>query len=72
MKYEWEFGNRIRIARERAGMNQSELAKAALTSQNSISSWENGRRLPNVHSASLLAKALRVNAGWLVSGEGKA
>jgi transcriptional regulator with XRE-family HTH domain len=72
MPYEWEFGERLREARKKAGMNQSALAKAALVSQNSISKWENGHKMPNVYSAYLLAKALNVSAGWLVAGEGRA
>lgn len=72
MPYEWEFGDRLRAARKKAGMNQWALAKAVEVSQNAISNWENGHKLPNVRVACKLAEALRVSTGWLVAGEGRA
>lgn len=72
MRYEWEFGERLREARVRSGMNQDQLGKAAYATRNSISSWENGHTIPSALSAKLLAEALHVSIGWLVGGEGEA
>ena len=72
MPYEWEFGERMRAARKKAGMNQSELAKFLHVSQNAISKWENGHTMPNAHHIYLMTKALGVSAGWLIAGEGEA
>lgn len=70
MKYEYEFGNRVYEARKKAKMNQTELAQAVGVSQNSISGWESGRRIPCIYNAKNLAKALNVSLDWLATGEG--
>lgn len=72
MPHEWEFGERMRDARKRAGMNQCELAKALHVSQNTISKWENGHTMPNAYHIYLMAKALGIGSGWLVTGEEEA
>ena len=72
MPYEWEFGERMRVARVKAGMSQSQLCKFLNVSQNTISRRENGHTLPNAHQIYLTAKALGVSAGWLIAGEGEA
>ena len=47
----------LRAARERAGLSQSELAKAAGTSQPAVSEIERGRRQPTVARFDLLLRA---------------
>lgn len=69
MPYEWEFGERMRAARKKAGMNQSELAKFLHASQNAISKWENGHTMPNAYHIYLMAKELNIGVGWLVTGK---
>lgn len=61
---------RLKWARERAGMTQQGLAKAAGISQAAVSGWElgtrlTGRKLPTV------ASLLGVNLLWLTEGMGE-
>lgn len=48
-------GSRIREHREALGMSQDELAQACHVSRQTISSWENGKTLPDIQSLALLA-----------------
>jgi transcriptional regulator with XRE-family HTH domain len=50
----------IKNLRDKAGMNQSELANAAGLSQKAISEIESGKTWPDHKTVALLAKALRV------------
>lgn len=68
-KYEWEFGDRVRAARRKAGLKQRELAKAMGITPHIISYWENGQRMPGVYNVYKLSKALNVSANYLVLGE---
>lgn len=60
---------RLKAAREKAGLSQAALAKAIGSGQSTIGSIENGR---NHGSGKLLqiARALNVSADWLESGRG--
>lgn len=60
---------RIKIARKHAGLTQRQLAEAARVEQPLISQLETGKTLKTAHIAQL-AKACRVSALWLASGEG--
>ncbi len=63
-------GDRIKEARQRAGMTQPELAKACKwASQGRVSNYERGLREPKSGDVALLAKALGVSEGWLWTGE---
>ena len=48
-------GSRTREHREALGMSQDELAQACHVSRQTISSWENGKTLPDIQSLALLA-----------------
>lgn len=48
-------GARIREHRDALGMSQDELAQACRVSRQTISSWENGKTLPDIQSLALLA-----------------
>lgn len=50
---------KIKELRKRAGMNQTELAKAVGVTQGIVSMWENGLISPNSDKLPALAKALR-------------
>lgn len=63
------FGERLRKTRKEAGLTQADLAKAAGTSQNGISSAEK-RGSDSSRNAAELAKALGVNTDWLLNGAG--
>lgn len=61
---------RVKAARKHAGLTQRELAKAAQVEQPLISQLETGKTLKSAHIAQI-AKACRVSAIWLASGEGE-
>lgn len=49
--------NLVRIARNRAGLTQAQLALRARTSQAAISAYESGRRSPSVDTLSRILQA---------------
>lgn len=55
-----QFGARLRILRDEAGLSQAELARRLKVNKQTISSWETGHRTPNfvdvVRIASILGK----------------
>lgn len=65
----WEIGDRIEIARKRAGIkNQTMLAEMVGSSQGVVSDWETGKSEISVLSLIKLAKALNVSLAELVMG----
>ncbi len=67
-----EFAKRLRTARERQGLKQSDLGRAADLSPAAISQLENGERKPNFSTLVRLAQALKTTPDALigVSGSG--
>lgn len=61
-------GERIRQAREAAGLTQEALGQASGTSRSLVSQWEAGTRNPGVRSLKALSGPLKVTIEWLVSG----
>ena len=55
-----EFGQRIRLARERLGLSQEDLATLVSKDQTAVSEYENGKRKFYVSDLPLFAKALEV------------
>lgn len=66
--FQWSLGDRIRKAREQAGMNQAELAMALplTVSRQLVSKWERGVAEPTVSEAIAIAKVTGVSALWLL------
>ena len=62
-------GEHIRAARERAVLNQGELAHAAGISRSSLSMIENGRKQPRMTTIRKIAQALGVPPGELVDSQ---
>lgn len=58
-------GHRIRQARERLGISQEELAFRIGKTQNAISTYENGNRMPHLSHLPELARALGVPIAYL-------
>lgn len=58
---------KIKIYREKKGMNQTELAEAVGISQSEISSYESGVKSPRVNVAVAIAEVLGVTIGELVN-----
>src|SRR5690606_1994688 len=63
-------GERIRVARVKAGLTQGELAARIGTDQSTVSEWENNDR-PRIRRANLLAlgRELDCTPEWLERGE---
>ena len=59
-------GEKLRAAREAAGMTQQELAEKVGVQQRDISRWENCRREPGVLIVKKMAQALRCSMDDLV------
>jgi DNA-binding XRE family transcriptional regulator len=63
-----KFGENLRDARHGAELSQDELAGRADIDRAAISTYEHGRREPNLRTIVKLAHALGVPAGTLVHG----
>lgn len=61
----FNFSVRLRMARKKAGMTAEKLAKLSGVCMTSIYLYEEGRRYPNIFSATLIASALGVSLDWL-------
>ena len=60
------FRERLRLARSRARLTQTELANKIGVSQVLISQYEMARSHPSFETLKLLAEALNVSADWLI------
>lgn len=54
-------GKRLQQLRRRAGLSQSQLARAADVPIGSLRNWEHGRRTPLLDAAARIAKAIGVS-----------
>jgi len=59
------FASRLKAARERVGLNQTELGRLIGVEQQQIARWESGRNTPNFEIASNLAKVLDISTDFL-------
>jgi len=64
-------GERISVARERAGLSQSELAEALAIKSDQLDNWENDAAEPRANRMTMLGGLLGVSAGWLLYGIGE-
>lgn len=71
MPHASEFADRLKQARERAGLTQAQLAEAAGVHSQTITEYEGGRLQPREKRLKALAGALGVTAGWLRYGTGE-
>ncbi|MCL2559508.1 MAG: helix-turn-helix domain-containing protein [Turicibacter sp.] len=61
----------IKEQRSLVNLSQEELAEKVYVSRQTISSWENGKTYPDVHSLVLLANAFEITIDELVKGDVK-
>lgn len=61
--------SRIAAARERKGMNQSDLARVLDVSPQSVQAWEAGRSVPRPQRLKALSDALSVSVAYLMGEE---
>jgi len=64
-------GERISVARERAGLTQNDLAKALAIKSGMLENWENDAAEPRAQRMTMLGGILGVSAGWLLYGMGE-
>ena len=60
------FADRIRLAREEAGLNQSELARKMMVTPQAIQKWESSASAPRLSRIYKLAKVLGVPLSYLL------
>jgi len=63
-----EFGNRLREALLKKGITASELSRLSGVGKSDISYYMSGRYLPKQDKCYLLARALDIDPGWLMTG----
>lgn len=63
-----QFGGRVRVMRELLGFTQAELAAKVGISQQSIATYETGRREPPFKNLIALARVFNTSIDWLVTG----
>lgn len=63
-----EFGNRLRYALTKKGITASELSRLSGVGKSDISYYMSGRYVPKQDKCYLLANALDVDPGWLMTG----
>jgi transcriptional regulator with XRE-family HTH domain len=61
----------IKEQRSLVNLSQEELAEQVYVSRQTISSWENGKSYPDVHSLVLLSKTFEITIDELVKGDVK-
>ncbi|NVN97547.1 helix-turn-helix transcriptional regulator [Candidatus Nomurabacteria bacterium] len=61
--------NKIKSLRKKAGLNQTEMAKAIGVHLQTISRYEQGKLIPSMEILSVLAEKFNVTADWLFAQE---
>ena len=64
-----ELGQRIKDCRTEKGMTQEELADRIYVSRQTISSWENDKSYPDVHSLLMMGDLFGVSLDTLIKGD---
>lgn len=64
-------GKRIKLIRKEIGMTQSEFGAKLRLSQDQISSFELGKRNPQLDTIDLIEIHFGVNREWLINGTGE-
>ena len=64
----WKFPQRLRRARKLAGLSGSALSLAAGVGRNSVTTMEDGARLPRLPMLERIAGALKISPGYLAFG----
>jgi len=66
---QFDISHRVRLAREYAGMQQSELAEKTGLSRTSIANIERGSNMPRKKSIAAIASVTGVDHKWLAPGQ---
>jgi transcriptional regulator with XRE-family HTH domain len=62
-------GKRLRESREKAGLNQAELARGMGVLPTHLNRWEKGKVAPGWEYLALIARHCNVTLDWLLTGE---
>jgi transcriptional regulator with XRE-family HTH domain len=63
-----DFAARLRVARKRRGLNQTQLGELMHVTKQAVAAWEQARNQPNAGQVARLCEHLRVDANFLVLG----
>ncbi len=63
------FTQNLKIARQRAGLSQQQLADKIFVSRSAVGKWEAGNGMPNQENLTALCEVLGVSADWLISSD---
>ena len=66
-----EISEKLREARQKAGMTQDQVAEKIMVSRVTISHWENGKSLPDIVSLISLSDLYSISLDELVKGDSK-
>lgn len=61
------FAQNLKIARQRAGLSQQQLADQIFVSRSAVGKWEAGNGIPNQDNLTALCEALDVSPDWLLT-----
>ena len=64
-----ELGKRLKDLRNQNNMTQDELAERLFVSRQTISSWENDKSYPDIHSLLMISELFSVSLDTLVKGD---
>ena len=64
-----ELGKRLKEYRNQLGMTQDDLAEKLYVTRQTISSWENDKSYPDIHSLLMLGEVFNVSLDALVKGD---
>ncbi len=64
-----KLGDRIKIARQQAGITQGELAKKLNIAYSTLNKYEKGHRVPDAELLGQIANILKCDPGWLLTGK---
>ena len=64
-----ELGKRLKEYRNQSGMTQDDLAERLYVTRQTISSWENDKSYPDIHSLLMLGDLFSVSLDTLVKGD---
>ena len=64
-------GERIGVARDRAGLSEEELAARLAVQRRTVDAWEGDGAEPRANTLAMLAGVLGVSPAWLLSGAGE-
>ena len=66
-----EIHERLKLIREKIGLNQTSFAEVFSVTQRTLSNWETGRNEPSLRVLQKISRDYNINMNWLITGVGK-